>query len=261
MIYLRQLLPLFILPIGITLILVLIGLLRRKRALVAIGLAVLWISSTPLFSDWLARVVEGQAERGPSTAAPSADAIVVLSGGRLVAPGPASISEWRDPDRFFGGMELFRAGKAPLLVFTGGWIAGKSAGALEGDVLMGYARSMGVGADSVVTTGRVETTEQEARAVAALLRERRRARGDSAALTRILLVTSAFHMARAKRLFELAGFTVAPFPVDFLVSVGRRTAMDLVPTAGAFKQTELVLRELYGRAFYRVFKPRPVAGS
>ena len=45
-------------------------------------------------------------------AAPRADAIVVLSGGRHPAPGVARVSEWEDPDRFLAGLDLYRAGKA-----------------------------------------------------------------------------------------------------------------------------------------------------
>jgi hypothetical protein len=52
---------------------------------------------------------------------PEADAIVILSGGRVPAPGDPPLSEWRDADRFFGGIDLYRAGRAPLLIFTGGW--------------------------------------------------------------------------------------------------------------------------------------------
>ena len=33
--------------------------------------------------------------------------------------------------------------------------------------------------------------------------------------SRVLLVTSAFHMRRAQRLFERQGLQVLPFPVDF----------------------------------------------
>jgi hypothetical protein len=57
---------------------------------------------------------------GAAVDASEADAIVVLSEGRVVVPGKAAVSEWSDADRFFGGVELFRAGKSPLLVFTGG---------------------------------------------------------------------------------------------------------------------------------------------
>jgi hypothetical protein len=34
--------------------------------------------------------------------------------------GDLTYIEWGDPDRFFGGIALFKAGKAQKLVFTGG---------------------------------------------------------------------------------------------------------------------------------------------
>ena len=72
----------------------------------------------PLVSGSLMRAIEGRADRIPASDAPIADAIVVLSGYRIIAPGRAAISEWTDPDRFFCGVELFKAEKSPLLVFT-----------------------------------------------------------------------------------------------------------------------------------------------
>src|ERR1019366_6437057 len=88
------------------------------------------------------------------------------------APGKAAVSEWTDGDRFFGGVELFKAGKSPLLVFTGGAAPWDPNAALEGDVLAGYARAMGVPGGQIVKTPRVMTTAEEAGAVAALLRGR-----------------------------------------------------------------------------------------
>jgi len=59
----------------------------------------------------------------PISAIDSADAIVVLSGMlEINGVGDSAYVEWGDPDRFFGGMALFKAGKAPRLVFTGGKI-------------------------------------------------------------------------------------------------------------------------------------------
>ena len=114
---------------------------------------------------------------------------------------------------------------------------------------------LGVPADGMVTTGPVTNTAEEARAVATLLRERRSAPADRGAPPRVLLVTSAFHMPRARRLFERAGLTVMPFPVDFQVSAGGGVnVMDLLPTAAALKQTELAWREMYGRLFYFVVR-------
>ena len=250
MIYLHKILPIFFLPVGVTLVLVLAGLWSRRRVLIWTGVAVLWLASTPLLSALMVRAVEGWAERGQARDASEADAIIVLSGGRVVAPGKAAISEWGDADRYFGGMELLRAGKAPLLVFTGGWVPWEPEAAPEGEVLARYARAMGVPSDKVVTTGPVTNTAEEARAVATLLRGRRPGTADRGAPPRVLLVTSAFHMSRARRLFERAGLTVLPFPVDFQVSAGGGvTVMDLLPSASALRQTELAWREMYGRLF------------
>jgi hypothetical protein len=65
--------------------------------------------------------LEGSEYRKPISAINSADAIVVL--GRMLEineMGDSTYIEWRDPDRFFGWIALFKAGKAQKLVFTGG---------------------------------------------------------------------------------------------------------------------------------------------
>ena len=50
-----------------------------------------------------------------------ADSIVVLSGMIVPIKTKQGIAyEWGDPDRFFGGIELIKAGKAKNIIFTGG---------------------------------------------------------------------------------------------------------------------------------------------
>ena len=67
----------------------------------------------------------------------------------------------------------------------------------------------------------------------------------------VLLVTSAFHMPRAQRLFEQAGMEVRPYPVDFKASYDQPfEAIALLPNAGAWHRTETAWRELLGRAYY-----------
>jgi uncharacterized SAM-binding protein YcdF (DUF218 family) len=122
-------------------------------------------------------------------------------------------------------------------------------------VLSRYAKEMGAQDDQIVSTGRVSTTEDEARAVASLLSTRYAALGEKHERPRILLVTSAFHMARARELFQRVGLSVYPFPVDFQVTAERSASIiDVLPTAGALRQTENALREAYGRAFYFVVR-------
>ncbi len=72
-------------------------------------------------------------------------------------------------------------------------------------------------------------------------------------IKRIILVTSAYHMYRAKRLFEKQGFEVIPFKVDY--KVGRKKVMvimDLFPNADNLKLTESGVKEIIERIFYLV---------
>jgi hypothetical protein len=121
MIYLHKLLPLLVSPLALVMLLMLWGVLRRSRGPMIAALAVLWIFSTPVVSNALWRAVEGHTVRTHAASLPQADAIVILSGMLLSPPAEdPAIFEWGDPDRFFGGLEALAAGKAPVLVFTGG---------------------------------------------------------------------------------------------------------------------------------------------
>ena len=70
---------------------------------------------------------------------------------------------------------------------------------------------------------------------------------------RIILVTSAFHMYRAKRLFEIEGFVAIAYKVDYKAA-GNSTVivMDFLPSAGNLEMTEIGVREIMGRLYYLV---------
>ena len=243
-------LPQFLLPVGLTLLLLLLAAALRSRWPVALAIVVLWASSTELTSQALWRLVERGQERILASEAPEVDAVVVLSSRRRVAPGDAGVSGWDTAERFLAGLELIRSERAPWLVFTGGW-SPRSAGAPpEGDVNRLEATALGVDPERVLTTGTVRNTAEEAIAVAALLRERGIG-GDGE--PSVLLVTSAFHVPRAAAVFERAGLRVTPFPVDFGTDVHRGASpLGLLPRARDLAETETALRELLGRALYRV---------
>jgi uncharacterized SAM-binding protein YcdF (DUF218 family) len=61
-------------------IVILIGLIKNKKKLIYIAIGVLYILSTPIFSNNFMKLVEGSEYRKPISATDSADAIVVLSG-------------------------------------------------------------------------------------------------------------------------------------------------------------------------------------
>jgi uncharacterized SAM-binding protein YcdF (DUF218 family) len=228
----------------LVIIVILIGLIKNKKKLIYIAIVVLYILSTPIFSNNFFKLVEGSEYRKPISALESADAIVVLSGMlEINEVGDSTYIEWGDPDRFFGGIALFKASKAQKLVFTGGKMPWDKVKKTEGEVLKEYAISSGIPDEKIFVTKDVGNTADEAVAVKELISPSKR----------IILVTSAYHMYRAKRLFEKQGFEVIPYKVDYMTAgESAITVMDFLPSAGNLGMTETGIREIIGRLFYLV---------
>jgi uncharacterized SAM-binding protein YcdF (DUF218 family) len=228
----------------LVIIVILIGLIKNKKKLIYIAIVVLYILFTPIFSNKFFKLVEGSEYRKPISAIASADAIVVLSGMlEINEVGDSTYIEWGDPDRFFGGIALFKAGKAQKLVFTGGKMPWDKAKKTEGEVLKEYAISNGIPPEKIFVTKDVKNTAEEAVAVKELI----------SPSNRIILVTSAFHMYRAKRLFEKQGFDVISYKIDYKTAgESAITVMDFLPSAGNLGMTETGIREIIGRLFYLV---------
>lgn len=231
--------------------LVLLGLvghrLRRWRpavggALTGFSLLGLLISSLPATAFGLMTLLEEPPLPGPR-AVDGARAIVILAGG--VARGAV---EWGGDtvgtftlQRLRYGARLARETKLPVLV----------TGAAPHDGLPGEAALMRdllrdeYGVAVRWFDERARTTAGNAREAAALLRE--------AGIGRIVLVTNAFHMPRARRAFERSGLQVVAAPTGYLGYAGG--AFDwthLVPSGDALHVSYLALREMAAVALYRI---------
>jgi len=68
MIYLHKILPIFVLPIMLVIIVILIGLIKNKKKLIYIAIGVLYILSTPKFSNNYLKLVEGSEYKKPISA-------------------------------------------------------------------------------------------------------------------------------------------------------------------------------------------------
>ena len=171
---------------------------------------------------------------------------MLSSEGRPQAPGKSKIFEWGDPDRYFAGISLFQKKKAPRLFFTGGTTPYGKESKDEGTLYKEHAITMGIPIDAISTTEKILNTAQEAIEI-------RRNLNQINSSSEILLVTSAFHMKRAKKLFERQGFLVYPFPVDFKRSRDSpwQSPYKWMPNAGSLNRSSDALRELLGRIIYR----------
>ena len=207
---LSKLLPLIFSPLGIVLLLLVVFIITKKIKFIYSALIFLLVFSNGVLSDSLWRLLEYPWKRLDYSALNAADGIVVLSGGRNLPPGKTKIIEWGDPDRFLAGIELYRANKSNKLIFTGGVDPFNPNLSPEGNIFIDEAIAMGIPRADLLTTYPVYSTFEEAEAIKKLLYEE-----INSGPKNIILVTSAFHMKRAKRIFEREGINVLPFPVDF----------------------------------------------
>ena len=244
MIYLHKILPLIVSPLFMILVMVIGGLIIGSRKISFTGIAILILCSLPILSGELTAYLEEDYQLKSTSDVDTASAIVVLSGMvRTIKTKDGFAYEWGDAaDRIFAGIDLFKENKAPSLILTGGrlpWSVGKP----EGEYLRDVAIKYGIPKNHILLTENVENTDQEAKAVKKIL---------STDDPKVILVTSAFHMPRAIKVFEAAGITVVPFPVDFLSGAEKSTFMHFIPSAGAFNNTSFFVREMIGRTYYNL---------
>ncbi|MCU0673182.1 MAG: YdcF family protein [Myxococcota bacterium] len=140
------------------------------------------------------------------TSLPRADAIVVLGNRPPVDAEGRVRPELRR--RVETGVRLWKEGRAPLLVMTGG---PAPSGHVEAEVMRELAVELGVPPDAIRVEGRSRDTIENAGFTIAMLC----GEAHEDCEPRLLVVSSPFHLPRAGELFECAGarVVVAPTPL------------------------------------------------
>ncbi|HZP59880.1 MAG TPA: YdcF family protein [Opitutaceae bacterium] len=251
MLFLHKLLPIFLLPTGLTCLLLLVAIFWKKRRgpLLIAALALLYLASMPAISNALIGRLEDQYPVQTIAGSAHADAVIVC-GGILGNNHPgADFPSWNEAvERFNVGVALVRAGKADAIVFSRASFPWEKVRVTEGEVLRQQAILAGIPAEKIFLTPQVGDTADEARSGKALCLEH--------SWKHVILVTSGWHMPRAAWLFRRAGVDFTPFPVDFQRNPNRRlTLLDFLPNPDALLMSELSLREVYGRLYYLLFHP------
>ena len=247
-----KVLPLLFLPLGISLTLYLFGILFKKKIYFLISFIPICFFSIGIVSQYLWSIVESPWQRIEAKEALKSDAIIVLSGSRHPSPGNKKIVEWLDPDRFLAGIELYKEDKGPIIIFTNGKSPFQANMPGEGELYRKEAIKNGIPSEAIINSGTVFNTAQEAIAIKKILNSLNKGNHKS----RVLLVTSAFHMKRAKKVFENQGLIDRPFPVDFK-SRGKWAGSSVkdptlwIPNAQYLASSSAALREIIGRIIYK----------
>ncbi|NJL22179.1 MAG: YdcF family protein [Leptolyngbyaceae cyanobacterium SM1_3_5] len=256
--FFSKLLPLFVYPLGLACVLMLVALVtlwwrpRIATLSLAIALILLLVGGNGVAATYLLRSLEWQ--NLPSNPLPNADAIVVLGGGvkPQIPPRP-----WVDVheagDRVLYGAQLFREGKAPFVIMSGGRIDWKGGGPSESADMAKIAIALGVPESAILQDPTSLNTYENAVNVRKILQER--------GLRRILLVTSAMHMPRSLLIFAKQGIESIAAPTDFLITEQdmrelsastESTLLNWIPDADRLQQVSRAIKEYIGIVIYRL---------
>lgn len=240
-------------PLGIGGLSIVIGLLALvfRRSALGGGLAMagmlwIWLWATPVFSDWVRRSLEGDFPPLELASLPNADAVVVLGGAVGSAVAPRLFPDLNDgADRVWHAARLFHAGKAPLVVVSGGRMPWRPEDGPEAEAMLTFLGDLGVPAERVLLEGRSSNTRENAVETRRLLADRK--------IERVLLVTSALHMRRAEATFRALGVAAVPVATDYEVVTGTSsTLLDYLPDAGALEGGSRAFKEYLGLLVYRL---------
>jgi len=144
-----------------------------------------------LFLLWLLGVAAWIIWVGDRDQAAPADAIIVLGAAAYDAK-PSPVFE----ERIRHGLDLYKQGFAPKLIFTGGF-GGARARFSESQVARRYALKQGIPSDAILIETQSRTTRQNLEEARQLMAQQ--------GMHKVILVSDPLHMARALRLSKELG--------------------------------------------------------
>jgi len=258
--YLSKVLPQFVLPVGLTAILLFLTLFLIKKKpktafwLVLISLLVVSAAGNAYFSAFLTRSLEWRYM--PPTGEVKADAIVLLGGGTEAPDTPRQMVEINSAgDRVLYAAQLYKAGAAPLIILSGGNMSYSQArSTTPAQEMQAMLVDLGVPQEALVLQSQSQNTAEDAYFTSAILAEKQ--------IRTVILVTSAAHMERALMMFASPEISIIPAPTDYNVTQRswenlmrwdwKTILTHVMPDGGNIARTNLILHEYLGIFFYRV---------
>jgi uncharacterized SAM-binding protein YcdF (DUF218 family) len=246
LIVVHRFLEAFILPPLNSIIIMLIGyLVMRYRkgigaGIFSIGVLTLYIQSTLYFASYINHKLEVPPLNYKQLN--EAQAIVVLGGGvknsieypRGVVPTTGTLI------RVNYAAQLARKYPNKLIVTSGGYTSIKYS---EANIMRNALINSYFIHNQIIVENKSRNTEENAKFVAQILKPMN--------ITRIAIVTQAFHMKRAEMLFKKYGLDPIPASTDYFYSEeAEMPAVAFLPSAKAMHYTARALHEIFGYVIY-----------
>lgn len=223
---------------------------RLGRALAGTSFVALWFLSSSAGASFFVRPLEAMTAPLLAPARAGAQAIVVLAAGQLEnAPeyGNRAIPDVTALARLRYAAHLYRLTGLPLLVTGGNGDTNVDPDPARREYAKADAMAVALQQDFGVPVRWIEPGSRDTAENASFSVRMLRAAG----IKRILLVTDAMHMARARVAFQRAGIEVVDAPTMFFRDQ-TRGPLAWLPSAEGMRRSWYALYELIGIVWYQV---------
>lgn len=249
MFILKKLLTALFVPPGLLVVVLLIGayFLRKRKAQTVFLLflaAGVYLASIAPVANFLLSPLEGQYAAPGVDDLRTAQAYVVLGGGASDKAvdifGRGTLSS-DSTARLVAAYRLYRLSRKPIIVSGGRAYPSRTP---ESEIGKRFLVKLGVRSDHIMTETRSRDTQENVIYTKDLCAGK--------GISKIVLVTSAYHLKRAMFLFTPFFNDVIPCPSDIRTSEDKAGIRDFFPDAASFYATSIALHERLGLLFYKI---------
>lgn len=145
-------------------------------------------------------------------------------------------------------IELYRLGKVKKIMLSGGSSKVIGSKVSEADQVQKYLLRLGIPREDIILESTSRNTYENALFSKNLLTDFH----VGIEHQKILLVTSASHMYRAKKCFDKVGLETTPFSTDFIGSKRGFSLGVIVPTVSEISKWQMLIKEWVGLLAYRL---------
>lgn len=244
--YLSKIITFLIDPAFLILLFCFICLIKSKwkfpaRFLVILSFLSIYLISTRFFANNAFFQLEHLEE--PSRMEQHYDVVIVLSGMvNLSLSSNGKIEFSGAVDRILAGISMLKQGMANYLIISGGEGSLVRLNRPESQILKEFALKQGLQENQIIVETRSRNTHENAIQTAELIKKY--------GFNKLLLITSAFHMYRARGCFRKAGIEADIYPVDYYTGRINSEFSDFLPSSDALSLMSLLIHEVVGIVVY-----------
>ena len=245
--FVKKFISVFLMPLSIGLILFLLGIIfllsknykKAKFFLVTSFIWVFLISYSP-FSNYLIQPLENQYKSYLDVDS-KIPYVLVLGSGHVTNDNMSKISQLSSSAimRLNEGIRIYKKLDNAKLILSG--YAGDDIKTPHAFISKDAAVSLGILNSNIITQEKAKDTAEEAEYVK-----------KSVGKEKFILVTSAFHMPRAMRIFKNAGLNPIAAPTDFLSKKEGNYLQE--PRSNEIRKTEVAMHEYIGTLWHLIIE-------